>query len=405
MRTSRLFYTMLLSGCMGFILNACTNDEPSYEEVATVDEAQYYITGRVETNGIPAPGITVSAHGLTSAMTDATGMYLLQSKEKGQDFVLSFSAPGYVTIQGVVSLPNNMPGNSSRVLNATLAKQGAQVWIDHDQEKNITPTEGITFVIPANAIKTDQNIRISAAPTTTGEKSIALSEIVCAPEGLALQKPATLIIDNLTSGEIAFENPEVYIKNPITLEWEKNAIATFNPQQNTYTAPLSQLGCYMLRPKYNINKGAVTTPDEINGQIEVNNYGNLYAKRNVTFEIKQKTGWLYIVRPEEAIESILPAISSDDKNGLKTQIETMVCRYTGCSEGIFTLPRQESVNVSGNAHLIYTNIPKQREDVLTIPITFKDQKMNLAVKIKQYVGESVKYELIPDDIHSGGGGH
>lgn len=160
-----------------------------------------------------------------------------------------------------------------------------------------------------------------------------------------------------------------------------------------------------LRPKYTIEKGPVVTTDEINAVEEINNCGNLNAKRRVYFWIKQRVGWNYTVTPAEGIETAIPNISFFDKLGLTTYIHAMVMGYTGSCEGTYILPRLTCVNVSGNSHLLYTNKAKQQEITFKIPILYCCKSVMVIVKLKQYVGEDISYEWIPCDVHSGGGGH
>lgn len=405
MKTSRLFYVMLLCGSMGWLAGACTSDEPSYEEVATVDEAKYYITGRVEADGAPAAGVTVSASGLQSATTDENGVYLLEGQEAGRDYILTFTSPGYVTTQSIASLPAKMEPNGSEVLNVVLSKQGSEVWIKRNSEATtITPLEGVSLWIPANAMKSDQRVRISAGNGMGGEKALAIAEVICS-ENTPLESPATLVFENKTSGNVVFEQPELYAKNPLTQTWEKSGDVTFSSEDNAYKSIVSQLGGYILRPKYTIEKGPVVTTDEINAVEEINNSGNLNAKRGVYFSIKQRAGWNYTVTPAEGIETAFPNISASDKLGLTSYIHAMVMGYTGSSEGTYILIREPYVNVSGNSHLLYTNKAKQQDVTFKIPILYYNKNIITTVKISQYTGEDISYEWIPQDVHSGGGGH
>lgn len=402
MKTKQLLYGMLLCGSMS-ALSSCTSTEPTYEEVDVIDKTLFYITGRVEANGAPAAGVTVSTPGLQAVTTDENGIYLIESTEAGREYLLTFSAPGFAETKQLLTLPGTMKSSEAVVKNIILAEQGTAVSLkQNSQEYLVELTSDVSMLIPGNAVTANQDLYVGQGGAASGHDALAVSEIYSSSTA-SLQTPGTLIFKNKTSNSVAFEGAELFALNPNTFAWEKSSDVTFSKEENAYTSQVLQLRSYQLRPTHSIEKGEVVETDVVNATEEVNNIGQLKAQMNVSFWIKRHIGWGYLVTPAQAVEEAIPSISESDKAGLVAYIEAMIKNYAGCEEGTYQLPRMTYVNVSGNAHLVYTNKAEQQDITFNIPVVCNNQTVTVSVKVQKYIGERASWTFVPGSSHSGGG--
>ncbi|MEG1585410.1 MAG: hypothetical protein RR346_00885 [Bacteroidales bacterium] len=417
MKTNKIIYTFLIGSCLTSMTLSCRSDEPEPEKVTSpTEEALYYITGRVESGGVALPNAKVVAEGLPAVTTGNDGTYLISTNSKNKTYVLTFSATNYVTAKGQVTLPDNMAGHGAIMLNANLGKSNPAIPVPAGASATISyPTDRSSIQIPTGATSTAQNISITTASPLVGGGQVSL-DVVCSPIGLKFSKPVTLNVRNISSSSnIAVVEPMLRIESSSTkanafmtkapiYTWTDLGVMTFDPATNTYKAPVNELGIYMVEPKYETSSRLLTT-NQINTQTQVSNCGNISALRGQTIDVKQKTGWEFPVDPEIIIQRAIPSITPTEKTDLANIFHSIAQKYVGTAEGVYTLNRTETVDVSGNSILTYTNKPRITEGTLIFPILYKGNRVDITIAANLYLGADITFNEVSCDNHSGGSGN
>ncbi len=406
MKTSKFLKVGLALLAASLVLIGCGDDDKEPEIVVDPVETtvEYYIEGKVTADGAALSGVNVTAGDIT-ATTDDKGQYSLTVKDK-KTYTVSFAKEGYMTISdATVEIANNATNRSLVTLNVTMSKEGVKVTVDPNTDQVITEKgEGETedavaaVSIPAGAVTESADVTVTpyieVAPVTetpgTKEEAVAMTNIIIsANKDVTLDEDVTLSVANASSSsDYYFDEVEVYEKTPARAigDWKKYTDAIFDKASNSYQAILGKGNLlnkeYSVRVKIEKTVSAVKN-DEMLQEGSYSNAGNMSA---TTFEIPYtaKFGWEISVSGLNANELSL--------------VESTIAAQEGGLQGVYTVNKTFTANVSGNYILYYSCKARYIEK----SYIFSINKKKVTVNVKHYLGTDFTYTNESADTHSGG---
>ena len=406
MKTSKFFKTGLLLFAVGLGLMGCGDDDKEPEIVIDPvgTNVEYYIDGKVTADNAPLSGVSVTA-GEATATTDDNGQYSLTVKEK-KVYTVSFVKEGYKTISdATVEIENDAANRSLRGLNVIMTQEGVAVNVGPEDETVITEkgegeVEGAmtAIIIPAGAVSTATDISITPyvetgsgyeAPGDKEEALALLNVVVISSQDATLNKDIELSVANPgNSGDYYFDHVELHEKSAARAagEWIKYADAAFNRSTGRYESVVKEGSRldkeYSLRVKSEKHVSAAKN-DEVLQEDTYSNAGNLDAAA-VDILYTAKLGWE------------LSASGAD--NNMLALIRPVIAAQEGGMEGIYTVNKTFTAQVSGDYVLYYSCKAKYIEKEYTFSVC--GQKVT--VKVKHYLGMDFVYTNQSSSMHSGG---
>lgn len=406
MKTSKFFKTGLLLFVASLGLIGCGDDdkEPEIMVDPVGENVEYYIEGKVVANDAALNGVSVTAGDATTT-TDDKGLYSLTVKDK-KTYTISFAKDGYKTIQdATVEVASNATNRSLVTLNVTMSKEGVAVSVDTENDKVITEKgEGETeeavaaITIPAGAVSTATNVTVTpyieAAVTseTPGikEEAIAMTNVaISSSQDVSLNQDITLSVSNASSSsDYYFDEVEVYEKNNARAvgDWKKYTDAIFNKTTNSYTATIGKGNSlnkdYSVRVKSEKNISD-TKNDEVLKEDSYSNAGNMSAT-TYTIPYTAKLGW--------------EISASGEDNAILSMVSSIIATQEGGSEGVYTVDKTFTANVSGDYILYFSCKAKYVEKEYSFSISGK----KVTVKVKHYLGVDFVYTNQSASMHGGG---
>lgn len=229
--------------------------------------------------------------------------------------------------------------------------------------------------------------------------------VLISPSETELPRKSTLRVNKLTSDSIRFGSMDLYKRNA-DYEWEKQEnIVTYDDGRNAYTSDITAFSTYSMRVPYRISESSEVVSSHLNGELTVNNCGNVTAKRDIDLDIKQRCGWEMTTDLHRLITSSLPGISANDEEGAATVLMEQAASLMGSASGYYDIPVHLSkISISGNSVLHYKNYAKESTVTCSFDIIYLGQSKSLSVEIKKYTGMQEEYTNDSCYQHSGGSG-
>lgn len=417
MRKKLFLSASILAICMSCVyFISCASDEPSPEEVDdTLKNEMYFVSGRVSHKQLPLDGVLVKVDGVEQqATTTADGNYQLFLKKKG-DYSVRFQKDDFIEIATIVRFDEQAPNRSSIIVSPEMTKRNPGIEVNPDDEIEITDPSGraVLRLMRSIAEKTDVSLTLfnelpalySTSNSLKAEPSgVAYATVFIEPKGMELTKASTLLMNKQTSDAMAFSLMDLYERQPDN-SWKKLTGVTFDKSRNAYTCEVMNFSSYSLRIPYLIENVSEVTTTHLNSKIEIDNCGNMRAKKGIEIQVKQRCGWEFVSDVPTEIRTIFPAISEKDVDALSVVINDEITSLLNESEGYYDLPVVLStVDVSGNSTFLYENYAKQTTQTYVLNITYKGTPYRLPVVIKRYSGMEEKYSETSCYQHSGGQG-
>lgn len=405
MKTSKFFKMSLLLLAASLVLIGCGDDDKEPEIVVDpVEETvEYYIEGKVTADNAALSGVNVTAGDITTT-TDDNGQYSVTVKEK-KTYTMSFTKDGYKSIDdATVQIAGNATNRSLATLNVTMNKEGEKVSVEPEKEIVVTEkgedaTDAVTaMTIPAGAVAEATEVSVTpyvetkAATETPGTKEAAISMTniaITSSQDVTLNEDVTLSVANASpSNEYYFDEVEVYEKAPARAagDWKKYADAVFDKMTNSYQTTIEKGNSlnkeFSVRVKSEKNVSA-TKNDEVLKEGSYSNAGNMSA---TTFEIPYiaKLGWEITV--------------SGVDNATLSLVKSIIAAQEGGSEGVYTVNKTFTANVSGDYILYYSCKAKYVEKSYTFSISGR----SVTVNVKHYLGVDFTYTNQSASMHGGG---
>lgn len=406
MKTSKFFKTgmLLFVASLGFLSCGDDDKEPEIVVDPVGENVEYYIEGRVTANDAALDGVSVTAGDVTTT-TDSEGIYSLTVTDK-KTYTVSFAKTGYKTIaDATVEIASNATNRSLVALNVTMSQEGVAVSVDPESDKVITEKgEGETedamtsITLPAGSVSTATDITLTpyleAAVTddTPGsrEEAITMTNVaISSSQDVTLNQDITLSVANASqSSDYYFDEVEVYEKTDARAigDWSKYADAIFNKAANSYQAVIERGSSlnkdYSIRVKSERNVSE-TKNDEVLKEDSYSNAGNMSA---TTYDIPYtaKLGW------EISTSGLNSAVLS--------LVRSAIAAQEGGSEGVYTVNKTLTANVSGDYILYFSckAIYVEKE------YTFSIAGNKVTVRVKHYLGVEFIYTNQSAGMHGGG---
>lgn len=412
-----LLFSVLSIVVSGIVWVSCVSDEPETEIVESpFGDEVYFVLGRVTHQKTLLEDVSVYIDGTDQkVVTGSDGTYQLYLTKKG-DYTLHFEKDGFVDVVTVVSIDEQTAKRSSITVSVDMTRISEPVVVNPDEEVEIAdPTGRATLhIMRSLAEKTNVSLTIvnevpalfkSGVPSKSESFRNNYASILISPEGTELSSKSMLRVNKLTSGSVRFSSMELY-KRSGDNSWEKlENTVSYNDSLNAYTSEITTFSTYSLRIPYRVTDGSETISSHLNGELTVDNCGNLEVKHDVELNIKQRCGWEITTDLGQLITVSLPGISSEDKQALETLLTEQLTSMQGSTPGYYDIPVHLSkVNVSGNSVLHYKNFAKEATQTCIFDIIYKDQPKSLSVEIKKYIGMKENYTIDSCYQHSGGSG-
>lgn len=405
MKTSKCLKVGLLLLAASLVLIGCGDDDKEPEIVVDpVEETvEYYIEGKVTADNAALSGVNVTTGDITTT-TDDNGQYSVTVKEK-KTYTMSFAKEGYKSIaDATAEIAGNATNRSLVTLNITMSKEGEKVSVEPEKEIVVTEkgedaTDAATAVaIPAGAVSEATEVSVTpyveakAATETPGTKAEAISMtniVITSSKDVTLNEDVTLSVANASpSNDCYFDEVEVYEKEPARAagDWKKYADAVFDKMTNSYQTTIGKGNSlnkeFSVRVKSEKNVSA-TKNDEVLKEGSYSNAGNMSA---TTFEIPYiaKLGWEITV--------------SGIDNATLSLVKSIIAAQEGGPEGVYTVNKTFTANVSGDYILYYSCKAKYVEKSYTFSISGR----SITVNVKHYLGVDFSYTNQSANMHSGG---
>lgn len=412
-----LLFSVLSIVMSGIVCVSCVSDEPETEIVESpFGDEVYFVLGRVTHQKTLLEGVSVYIDGTNQkVVTDSDGSYQLYLTKRG-NYTLHFEKDGFVDVVTVVSIDEQTAKRSSITVSVDMTKISEPVTVDPDEEIEIADPTGrvVLHIMRSLAEKTNVSLTVVDDVPALFKSGVSLksesfrnnyASILISPEGIELSRKSMLRVNKLTSGSIRFSSMELY-KRSADNSWEKlENTVSYNDSLNAYTSEITTFSIYSMRVPYRVTEGAETVSSHLNGELTVDNCGNLGARRDVDLNIKQRCGWEIITDLDRLIIASLPGISSEDKTAVTTLLTEQLTSLQGSSPGYYDIPAHLSrISISGNSVLHYKNFAKEATQTCVFDIIYLNQPKSLSVDIKKYIGMQEKYTIDFCYQHSGGSG-
>ena len=395
-----LFITCsLLYGCGGNNSDDPSSDPTNQESTSVNIDKLYYIVGKVSLyNGsesiTPISGVKVTA-GSQSAITDSSGVYILQMPSVGE-YNVSFTKDGYYSINDAQAIISSDATNRSMFfLNETMYKSGIKFTIQTIYG-NVANEEGFTSIknpivgIQFQKKTFNENVDMLIQPYMPGGSNQITSgtsdsflimrnvEVNDFGKNLRTNTAVSFIFyvpndrGNMTSVTLRHLENGVWksIGNPVYDEYSHGYVYTLS-------AGSILAGNYQLVTPVNINTGNVTTNTSPITSISYKNISNTEIN-NYKLTAKYTLGWGY---------------SYDGTYASTQQVTSMryiVAGEMGIFNGDFPFTQNTYANIPSGYTLNFNNYLKYAN----ISYTFKVNGYPCIVTSKKYIGTSTDFTII-----------
>lgn len=409
MKTFKLSVMALLMMTAGAYMSACSDDDEEKTAEQVEDPIQsnveYYITGKVTSNGTGMAGVTINIEGYDAVTTNEDGQFLIPVKE-AKELTVNFTKAGYLNKTATVNL-SGQTNRSVATVSVDMAKQETATAISTNDNYILEPGKATTAqsstelnnltnvgaYIPQSAIGGDMKVSMTAyipnsnlAASTQGEANAPVTAMYIETTDGSLtateENPIVLAVRN-TSASTAFAGLEVYkTTQTVSRAGEEMAgTATYDPASNSYQLKLTSGtldGGYEFRVNFTRSIGAKQT--EVVQEGRVDNSGNLNAQKNVTISYTSQLGWEW------------KGTDSD----MSTLIQNALTANEG-SEGLTDVTYNTQTNVSGESIMYWKAVREFYEVTYTFPTT----SGNIQTSLTRYTGIQFTY-TVENGRHSGG---
>lgn len=412
-----LLLAMSLVIISGMAWVSCVSNEPETEIVeAPFSDEIYFVLGRVTYQQASLEDVSVFMNGTDQKVQTASdGNYQLSLTKKG-DYELRFKKEGFVDVVTNVSIDEQTDKRSSITVSVDMTKLSDAVTVDPDDEIEITDPTGrvVLQIMRSLAEKTDVSLTVvkDVPPMFKSEMSLksesygsSYASVLINPSETELPRKSTLRVNKLTSDSIRFSSMDLYKRNA-AYEWEKleNAV-TYDDSRNAYTSDITVFSTYSMRIPYRISENSEVVSSHLNGELTLDNCGNVAAMRDINMDIKQRCGWEITTDLHQLITSSLPGISANDEEGVAAVLMEQLASLMGSASGYYDIPVHLSkINISGNSVLHYKNYAQESTVTCSFDIIYLGQSKKLSVEIKKYTGMQEEYTNDSCFQHSGGSG-
>lgn len=408
---------ILLTGLSSMVCVSCVSNEP---EVEIVDdpfgEEVYFVVGKVTHQLVSLDGVEVSlGDNDMKISTGSDGCYQLKLNKKG-NYPLRFKRDGFVEVATVVSFPLEAPNRSSLTVSIDMTKMSEPVTVHPDEEIEIADPTGraVLHIMRSLAEKTNVSLTVvndvpavfkSGMSLKSESNGNSYASVLIYPTETDLPRKSMLRVNKLASDSIRFSRMDLYKRNAGNT-WEKqNNAVVYDAGRNAYTSDITTFSTYSMRIPYHVSGGAEVASSHLNGELTLDNCGNLAAMHDVDLNIKQRCGWEITTDLDQLITSSLPGVSTGDKDALVTLLTEQMVSVQGSNPGYYDVPAHLSkISISGNSVLHYKNFAKEASATYTFDIVYLEQPKSLSVEVRQYTGMQEEYTNTSCFQHSGGSG-
>lgn len=396
---------------------SCVSGEPEVEIVEKpFGDEIYFVLGRVTHQQALLTGVTVYIDGSDQkTATGSAGAYQLYLTKKGS-YTLRFVKEGFVDVVTSVSIDESTANRTSITVSVGMTKMSEPEEVHPDEEIEITDPTGraVLSIVRSLAEKTNVSLTlIKDVPVVfkAGQLSepkaygTSYASVLIHPTGLELPAKSVLRINKLTSDAIRFGSMELY-KQRADYLWEKmDNQVVYDASYNAYMVDIMSFSVYSLRLPFRAVAGKEIASSHMNGELTVDNCGNMAAVRDIDLDIQQRCGWEILTDIPTLITSSLPGITTRDAEELEVLLTDQLISLQGCDPDIYDIPVHLSkISVSGNSVLHYKNRAKVISVTCEFDIVFQNQPKQLSVDIKKYSGMQEDYSYESCYQHSGGSG-
>lgn len=434
MKKKSLFWRGLLLCAMAFSMTGCTiggdDKENEIVEDPLKNKTEYYIVGTVTNVSGSISGASVEITGSDiKTTTDANGVYSLAVSE-AKTYNVKFTADNMEAYEASTTITSGAANHTQVVLNV---KMGKAIDFSEGNTETAKTDEDVTLEIPHQEDKSGAtatvNIPATAAAENTEVTAVAYEEAQTAEAATTTEKTAATSVNNIAiktepAEAIAQKDITIAIPNPTKQESEgyfdpanmeawKDGTATTRAAEvfskiqfidNHYiiTIPTGEKisGKYSTKVKFTkkADSDKANEYNNVNGKetilkIENRNYS---AMENVKITIVSKNGWTYITDPTTALSAA--GASTTLAGNIRKCIEGSEGK-----EGVYTVTRELTANISGNHVLYFGNKAKTCTKTYTFKVIVGGQTKNVTITLKCYTGYTEEYTNAPISEHSGGG--
>lgn len=375
-----------LTAVVGLGISSCSNDEPEPEIVQNpLDTEVYYLAGSVTDGADAVEGVEVRTSD-AKATTAADGTYQIAVNRKGTQYTVSFSKDGYIPVSAEAAIPSDAVKSSIVALDQQLTPANKAVTVSPEDEVEIEEArrEVTSVVIPAGAVKETTEISITeyTAGAKTSPEHISLSTVNCSPDGLTFEKPVEIRVKNATTNAISFADVKHYVEKDGV--WQEEGNASFDKNQNVYTAQLTGFSNHSFGPGCETKEGGASF--EETGTMDVDNIGQMEATEKA-ISAKQKTGWQIEGDLSESVSSQFVGLNASDVSGLVSTLNHAIASIKGTSSGLKeTEVSLGTAKVSGDTKMNIVLKARKLVNTLTFYLYYKGERKPFQVNVVTYTG-------------------
>lgn len=391
---------------IGIGLGSCKKDEPSPVIVENPLNAEiYYVSGKVTAGDAAMDGVKVSTT-KSEATTSDDGTFLLELTSKG-DYMVTFEKEGYVTVSAAVSIPADLPKQSTISLLQELTKMNPAVTVSPDADQIIVEIkrELVELALSAGAVKTATDIIVTdfkegSKHALEGTIRASLSTVNCEPDGQKFEKPALFRMKNPMSNEIYFDGVKHFVEDKGN--WIEEGVAEYD-NSGYHVTTLNGFSNHSFGVYCSSRKG--TSKTENIASVVIDNLGEMGVKEQM-INATQHVGWVIDGVTTDLLEKQLAGIGDSDLTALSETIEAMLTSILGSASGISEINWTRKALLSGDTKIIVNLIERMTPVVFSFPVIFQGEGMMLHVPVLKYesVEQDVSTEYGPSHggVHSGG---
>lgn len=398
--------TVFLVVLIGIGLGSCKKDEPSPVIVENPLDAEiYYVSGKVTAGDAAVDGVKVSITE-SEAITSDDGTFLLELTSKG-DYMVTFEKEGYVTVSAAVSIPADLPKQSTISLLQELTKMNPAVTVSPDTGQIIVEIkrELVELALSAGAVKTATDIIMTdfkegSKHVLEGTIRASLSTVNCEPDGQKFEIPALFRMKNPMSNDIYFDGVKHFIED--RGNWIEEGETEYD-NSGYHVTTLNGFSNHSFGVYCSSRKG--TSRTENIASVVIDNLGEMGVKEQM-INFTQHVGWIIDGVTTDLLEKQLAGIGDSDLTALSETIEAMLASLMGSAPGISEINWTRDALLSGDTKIIVNLFERMTPFIFSFPVIFQGEGMMLHVPVLKYerVEQAVSTEYGPSygGVHSGG---